>query len=402
MAEYEDDGAFAGDDDGSFDSADSAYSSEDNVEDLDDAFASYMQAQLTSMLPEKEVQESPEALWRIFLSSITSGKSKVLKVTDACFERYGLADADTKQPLTSDVVSAVIANPGLTHVILGDQFLQRIEQMSLFQTVSAHADALTYLKLSPEQGTLNVSAFFGTLAAAKKLSELEIHNLTLLETGGLHQVAHLGELLAASSLRQVYIFGIKVDSSEQQLGQLDPILRRLSALEPLDELRLEGVGIPAEGSMVSINGLRELLVVKQKWWRLGLDNLALCNEHCAVIAEMFSRNDKCKAGDLLSLKSNPSINHVGYKAIFDVFYKKGRMGLVKVDDKLWEAEFDLVRSMNNLHGRLDIVKDGKVASKGDWLDWVSHIGSGGWEGDSKKLNYIWFALREHPEMLVSR
>jgi hypothetical protein len=393
MNDYDDNENFDGGDDDSFDSN----LSEDDIDDLDDAFASYMEAQLTSMLPEPKVQETPDALWRIFLANIKAGESKVLKVTDACFEKYGLAAVDIKHLLTEEVVDAVISNPGLTHVIFGDQFLGRINQTTLFQAVSASTEALTYLKLCPEQGTLNVPSFFGILAAAKNLSELEVHNLALLD-GAPSQVEQLGEILAASALKQVYIFGIKVEEPVQPMGQLDRLLRLLSTLAPLDELRLEGTGSPIQGSMVSTNGLRELIIAKEKWWRLGLDNLGLGDEHCAVIAEMFSRNEKCKAGDLLSLKVNPGISYMGYKTIFEVFYKKGRMGLIKVDDLAWEAEFDLVRSMNNLHGRLDIIKDGKIASKGDWADWISKLGSSGWEGESKKLNYVWFALREHPAM----
>jgi hypothetical protein len=100
-------------------------------------------------------------------------------------------------------------------------------------------------------------------------------------------------------------------------------------------------------ALVSPEALEALLLNKKKWWRLGLDGLGLNDAHCHIVAQMFSRNETCKVGDLLSLLSNPSIGSQGYEEIFHVFFFKQRMGLIKVDDKEWEAKFDLVRSMNN-------------------------------------------------------
>jgi hypothetical protein len=387
MVETEDDSSSVEDDD-SYDS-DDEYNSD---EDFDEVFNQFLQAHEQDGLPNDPKKDipTPAELWKIFLFDLS--ESKVLKLTDACVEKYGIIDSD----LARDMVHAVVSNPGLTHVILENQILQMVNQVELFQALSArHAKTLTYLKLCPDQGTLNVNALMETLAHTKNLTELELHNLTLVSSAS-RQV--LAEIFKASALRQIYILGIDVISSDDRRGCLDPLFRAWSMLEPLDELRLEGIGSP-ESPMVSTLALQELLLPKQKWWRLGLDNLGLGDEHCAVIADMFARNEKCKAGDLLSLKSNPKITHVGYKQMFNVFYNKGRMGLIKVDDAHWVAEFDLVRSMNNLHGRLDVVANGNITSKEEWIAWVSQLGSRGWEPDSKKLNYMWFSLREHPEMV---
>ena len=239
-----------------------------------------------------------------------------------------------------------------------------------------------------------MEALLELLARAPHLTELELHNLVLQQNGG--QVDALAAIVKASSLRQIYVFGIGVKGSTD-VGQLDSIFRALSFLQPLDELRLKGLGSPAVGSLVSSSALQELLLRKQKWWRLGLENMGICDDHCFVIADMFARNENCRAGDLLSLTSNPAVTQVGYEKMFTVFYRRGSMGLVNVDDPKWEAEFDLVRSMNNLHGRLEVVMDGMLTSKKDWIDWASRIGTSSvWEPDSKKLNYLWFAIREHP------
>lgn len=377
-------------------SYDSEYDSED---DLDDAFGSFLMAAVHSQGEELRATRqamvtalgatelvtsgpSPHELWKTFLSNLSSGESKVLKITDACFEKYGRTDAD----MTAELVAVVQSNPGLTHVILEDRLLRHVQQAALFQAISVHCATLTYVKLVPGEGALDLSVMLQMLSTATALTELELHNISLSQ----QQVDYFSQLLAASSLRQVYVFGIAVESKI-----LDPLFRGLSRLESLDELRLEG---RAE-SMVSTEALEELLLYKQKWWRLSFDNLGLGDEHCSVIARMFARNENCKAGDLLSLLSNPAITDAGFKTMFKVFFNKGRMGLIKVDDARWVAEFDLVRSMNNLHGRLDIVPNGKIGSKREWIDWISKIGNQGWEAETKRLNYIWFALRQNPEIV---
>ena len=378
------------DDDASFESGDDSFDSE---EELDDAFASYLEAACEGNKA-PDVTKTPTEMWNEYLN----GQAKVLKLTDACCAKFELRDSN----MANEVVQAIITNPGLTHVILGHRFIDLVDQIELFNAIATHhANTLTYLKLNLEHGgsSLNVNAMLSTLTSTKNLTELELQNVTLQQTVE-RQVDMLARILQASSLRQIYIFGLDVEDDEKQLGTLDPIFHSLSSLEPLDELRLEGSGNPITGSFVSVEALQQLLLQKQKWWSLGLDNMGLGDDHCAVIANMLARDEKCKVGDLLSLKSNPAITQVGYNNLFTVLYRKGRMGLVKVDDAIWEAEFDLVRSMNNLHGRLDVVLDGMITSKMDWIDWISRIGaSGGWEPDSKKLNYIWFALRDHPSIL---
>lgn len=382
------------DDDASFESGDDSFDSE---EELDDAFALYMEAACEGNKA-ADVKKSPTEMWNEYLT----GQAKVLKLTDACCEKFELRDSS----MANEVVQAIITSPEITHVILGHRFLHMVDQIELFNAIATHhASTLTYLKLTLERAergsSLNMNALLSTLARTTNLTELELQNVTLQQTAG-RQVDLLARILQASSLRQIYIFGLDVQDDKKQLGKLDPIFHALSSLKPLDELRFEGSGNPIVGSIVSVEALQRLLLQKQNWWRFGLDNMGLGDDHCAIIANMLARDEKCKVGDLLSLKSNPAITQVGYNILFTVLYRKGRMGLVKVDDATWEAEFDLVRSLNNLHGRLDVVLDGMITSKMDWIDWISRIGaSGGWEPDSKKLNYIWFALRDHPGVVES-
>jgi len=227
-------------------------------------------------------------------------------------------------------------------------------------------------------------------------------------------------------------------------GWLDPILLALAVptaetTSPLDELKLIGnyhhhnhhnstarKKIP---SAITPHALSALLQYKKKWWRLTLDGLGLQDEHLHVVTTMFRRDDTCKAGDLLSLERNPDISSSAYREFFEgCFFWKRRMGLIKVDDKAWEGQFDLVRSMNNLHNRLDYVvqesdtttaaitnttsQDGNndhyhqakcsFASQDKWIEWLAKLGTGlPWEDNKYRINYLWFTLMEKPEFIYS-
>jgi hypothetical protein len=182
-------------------------------------------------------------------------------------------------------------------------------------------------------------------------------------------------------------------------GAFDPVLYAARDANLLDELRLTLQGSPWPMPLISKTALEDLLLHKKKWWRLALEGVGLDDTHCDVLATLFKRDDACKVGDLLSLKSNPAIHQSGYKAIFSVFFNKQRMGMIKVDNAAWEAKFDLVRSMNNLHGRLDYLQKGVFQSRATWVEWLAKLGSLGWEDDKHKLNYIWYTLRERPEFI---
>lgn len=148
-------------------SYDSEYDSEN---DLDDAFGSFLMAAVHSQGEELRATRqtmvtalgatelvtsgpSPHELWKTFLSNLSSGESKVLKITDACFEKYGHTDA----AMTTEVVTVVQSNPGLAHVILEDKLLRHVQQVALFQAISVHCATLTYVKLVPGERALAVT-----------------------------------------------------------------------------------------------------------------------------------------------------------------------------------------------------------------------------------------------------
>ena len=133
--------------------------------------------------------------------------------------------------------------------------------------------------------------------------------------------------------------------------------------------------------------------------RMGLDGLGLDNRHVEVLSTALKSSPSCKMGDLLSLKENPNLTD--YSTLINVCSCKARMGLIQLDDPSWVATFDLVRSLNNLHRRLDyVVPDtGGYPNKSKWIDWLSKISTLQWEDDTHKINYLWHTLLEKPEYI---
>jgi hypothetical protein len=104
-------------------------------------------------------------------------------------------------------------------------------------------------------------------------------------------------------------------------------------------------------------------------------------------------------GDLLSLKENPKLTD--YATLINISSCKARMGYIQLDNPSWVATCDLVRSLNNLHRRLDYVvpETGGYPSKSKWIDWLSKISTLPWEDDTHKINYLWHTLLEKPEYI---
>jgi hypothetical protein len=352
----------------------------------------------------------------------------------------------------------------LTHAIIGTEMLRLMGpegQRRLFLAIASHK-TLTFLQLKGvpdpprnEAPTSHTISNIGTRASMLSMQAV-IAALGTHDTPSLNEMELMGVIFPSrasirewssilerkrGSLRQVNLVGIEppadiaCDSFDAN-GWLDPILLALAAPDadtatPLDELKLVG-GTRQTLSVPSItpHGLTTLLQFKKKWWRMSLDGMGLQDEHLHVLTTMFRRDDTCKAGDLLSLERNPNITSWAYQNFFEgCFFWKRRMGLIKVDDKEWEGQFDLVRSMNNLHNRLDYVvsigdhvssiapipsstKHGQhhhqhkytcsFASRFKWVEWLAKLGTGlAWEDDKHRLNYLWFTLLEKPEFIYS-
>ena len=369
--------------------------------------------------------EIPHMQWQEFIHALTN--SKVFKVPDS--ECHTQLEGDMRpQTLVHDLSAAIQSHAaGLTHVILGGNFLQcipRQDQKRLFQALwTRHAATLTYLKLGSDdcpphvidvEGLVSVlhmsllqpphqlpeesPALHSPLHIPDKnnnnlhLTEMELRQMSISTPD---QIASLVQVLSgASRLKQLNLLGIHIDTIQQ--GLLDPLLETVAQLPQLDECRLCCTA-PSPVPLITSSCLAQVLAYKPKWWRLGLDGVGLDDSHCQVLAQAMS-HEHCKAGDLLSLTKNPAVSTHGWNQLFDVLFQKQRMGLVKVDDASWQATFDLVRSMNNIHGRLQFLgESGSFASRVKWIEWLAKLSQISWEDEAHKANYIWFTLLERPD-----
>lgn len=434
----------------------SSFDSQDDDDDADDSEASsYNMMDPDDFLLQEST--SPRQKLEAFLERISTSASKVFKITDHCVLDYNLIggvqqqqfvggggegvggeeydndnhdDHDDEAPmmqpaaaalLTRDLLEAVQANSGLTHCILGHQILQLLGpkgQLTILNAVACH-DTCLFWKLgtdhSMQTGTLHTPAILQALSshATPALAEMELRGLTLSTN---QQVQELATIISARTtiLRQLNLLGVHVPTTSAASptaaaggrtrdGFLDPLLIALATVVPLDEFKLIGLGQPRANSLVTVSALSTMLETKKKWWRLVLDCLGLDDGHSHVIVAKFSRDDTCKAGDLFSLQDNPDISTASLKQLASLFFRKRRMGAVTLDHGgCWDSQFDLVRSMNNLHTRLDFLDQGAYTNRRTWVSWLDKLNKAQWEDDQHKLNYLWFTLLEKPDFIFRR
>mmetsp|Transcript_19306 Transcript_19306/g.41530 ORF Transcript_19306/g.41530 Transcript_19306/m.41530 type:complete len:514 (+) Transcript_19306:108-1649(+) len=379
-------------------------------------------------------QKSPQEQWQDYLAHFS--RVKVLKLTDAMV-------ADMMPPTTNDngdnnsnndnneMIPRMLQQlhtaidqhgAGITHVILGTQFLARtvVQQQQLYSLLNKiwkrHGATITYLKLGSEDdaadpSVLGLSTLFSVLLPNNDDKETSTttttFNLTELELASFcvrskEHIASLQTILnRAPKLKQLNLVGVVVSLEGDELkGLVDPLFSEAGQAPALDECRFTCTqSSTAAEPLLSATCLKEMLQAKPKWWRLGMDGLGLRDEHCRVLAAAMGDNANCKAGDLLSLTRNPHITNEGFHQLFSVLFQKQRMGLVKVDNLQWQANFDLVRSMNNLHGRLGFFEAGAYASRIHWIQWLAQLSQITWEDDAHKTNYLWFTILERPDFV---
>mmetsp|Transcript_12537 Transcript_12537/g.25962 ORF Transcript_12537/g.25962 Transcript_12537/m.25962 type:complete len:434 (-) Transcript_12537:481-1782(-) len=354
---------------------------------------------------------SPQERWQEFMRNLPQGK--VLKIMDTDIKDMGMDESQQQNAVIGELIGAVLQHKGLTHVILGGAFLRAFQghQRNLYEAVwSKHFLTLTYLKLGSEECDPAIMDFSGLLNVLKTLRQptqedcrdLNLTELELVSFSIQHQedIISLKTILShANKLKQLNLLGIRIDKDIQAPGLVDPLLQTAAGIKSLDECRVSCTE-PASGTLLSPYCLVELFSLKQKWWRLGLDGMGLDNEHCQIIAQAMTQ-EACKAGDLLSLTLNPAITHQGFNKLFSVLFQKQRMGLVKVDDNYWQSNFDLVRSMNNLHGRLGFFESGSNISRIRWIELLAQLSQITWEDEAHKTNYLWFTILERPDFVHS-
>lgn len=370
-------------------------------------------------------QQAPEEVWENHLGDVSSSITKSLKATDEALAWFFhmlnqlqnnepvdvSMDIDTPQ-LFDSLKDAIESNTGLTHIIFGArvwQLFSTLQQQELLRATKRHALSLRYFKMGSDSetaGPLGGPSVTETLLHALvttgwKWTELEFRGMYFYAPQHIEWFRTL--LRQTPTLKQVNVLNFYLHQDLCEPSTLDPILETVSQMPQLDELRLcrsldtnTSTVVPA---LISPEAWQSLLAQKPKWWRLALDGLGLDDRHGHLLAAALQASPQCKMGDLLSLRHNPNLRD--YASIMRACFCKQRMGEVSVDDESWVATFHLVRSMNNLHRRLEYVmpETGGYPSRDRWIEWLAVLGNIGWQDEAHRVNYLWFTLLEKPEFL---
>jgi hypothetical protein len=135
-----------------------------------------------------------------------------------------------------------------------------------------------------------------------------------------------------------------------------------------------------------------------------LHNLGLNDNHCEVMAKELARDDALlRPIHALDLTGNPSIGQQGHEALLGLLNRRFDLGAVVVDDQNWKATFDLVVFMNRKHNRGRFLKNGVFPSKEMWVHFLAELAGTDcycWS-EEKKLNAIWYTLREDPDLICT-
>jgi hypothetical protein len=192
---------------------------------------------------------------------------------------------------------------------------------------------------------------------------------------------------------------------------LDPILLALAPVPdeprgPLHHLRLSCVEAASNGvSVVSPEALGaffadEPIEMPLPRGSVLLNNLGLNDSHCKVMAHELARDDALlRPINMLDLTGNPSIGQHGNEALLGLLNRRFNIGAVEVDDQNWEKTFGLVIFMNLKHRRGRFLENDVFASKAMWVDFLAALTTDHDLNEARKLNAIWYTLREDPDLI---
>jgi hypothetical protein len=225
------------------------------------------------------------------------------------------------------------------------------------------------------------------------------------------------ELLAAAvgpngeSVKALVLVDLVSSDNANSMGFLDPIFHALSQRHQQPRMIcLAGYDRPVNGpSLVTVEALHLFLqsaaqLDEEGLRALGLTSLGLGDDHCKVVAESLVQRDRSSEGALrvLDLTENPAIGQEGYEHILWLLNQANWLHKVKVDDKSWQSEFNLVAEMNT-KGRGGFLQSGVFDSKIEWVEWLATLTALDEENedadDPKTLNFLWYTLVEKPEFI---
>jgi hypothetical protein len=186
-------------------------------------------------------------------------------------------------------------------------------------------------------------------------------------------------------------------------GFLDPLFHSPFGV---DDFSVSTKMRSVHSSLVSPRVLRALFVEGERFRSLSLRSLGLTDNHVlAIVDGLSTRGTHLRT---LNLESNPGITARGYGALLNLINQTEVIGYVKrcrfcVDNKVWQGKLNLVSDMNSKYRRLEYLTNGTFTSekrKWQWLERVVNLRiEKNKEWDPKHLNFIWYTLRQNPEMM---
>lgn len=296
------------------------------------------------------------------------------------------------------------------------------EQRSFLRRIMAIGIETISLGNAAESGeenhaiTIHTSALLDALADLDPdVKELRLENVALRKQSDVQALSNIavGERDGTDGF-SLYLRDIEcpIDYNKQDengpVGFLDPLFFAIPAI-----FELSARTHPAHSSLVSPNAVRAMLLNVDRHYQVidfeysecsvSLCGLGLDDSHCLAIADVLQTVDTPHLVHILDLTGNPKISARGYGALLSLINRTNVIfGSLRVDNKTWEAELNLVIAMND-HGRLEYMMNGTFTSERQRWQWLQKLASLpsmiAWVTDSKLVNFIWHELLQHPEFM---
>jgi hypothetical protein len=321
-------------------------------------------------------------------------------------------------PDVESIIVALQSNRSLETIKISTDVLAAIGEMDqgrLFYSVG-NLPSLQQMSLC---GVAGSTSAIHTRVLAEALSETSKGSIITLVLSGLKissrsEVEQLARGLKArvESLNTLVLVDTVLDV-EDKTGCLDPILLALAPVpgEPLGQMflwRLSCVEAASNGASLGSPEALGTFFAEIPLRRFILQNLGLNDNHCEVMAQELARGDALlRPIHVLDLSGNPSIGQQGYAALLGLLNRKFDISAVDVDDQNWKTRFELVAYMNRECHRGRFMKNGVFPSKTIWVNFLAelaprtHCFFRGYLNEDKKLNAIWYTLRENPDWIYS-
>jgi hypothetical protein len=296
-----------------------------------------------------------------------------------------------------------IFNLPVLNITVGEETEEWTENPAITISTPALLESLPQLHTGVD--SLQVSNF--ALTRQSDVQALSIIILSKCSVGG--------ELLLKSIECSVDDFN--KENSDESDGFLDPLLYAASVSF---KISISTKTRSVHSSLVSPRALRAL-IGRRRYRLLILNGLGLNDSHVLAIVDGLSTCGTHLRE--LNLESNPGITAQGYGALLNLINWADVVGQVNVrkglwlgfivDDKAWEGKLNLVAEMNSMYRRLEYLTNGTFTSEEYRLQWLERVANlpnaherfprhsrdAKKEWDAKHLNFIWYTLRQNPEMM---